>query len=147
MWHGTPRESPGRSLRLPDRREERSKPDGLTTKRGGRELPGVPEVTGRVAVHPLTDRQMPSTDQFLDTPATDLRQRLTAKQLAFRDQVKVETVHARRARGEYPGAKFEGRSWRFPPDCVWTAPTDPADAVTASSAADALAELRAWRAA
>ena len=77
----------------------------------------------------------------------DLRQRLTAKQIAFRDQISVDTVHARRARGEYPGAVLESRSWRFPPDCVWTAPTNSGEAITAASASDALAALRAWRAA
>ena len=91
---------------------------------------------------------MPSTVEFLDAPTTDLRQRLTAKQVAFRDQVSVDTVHERRKRGEYAGAVLEGRSYRFPPDCRWVASTGAVSAATAAAvAADALVALRAWRAA
>lgn len=91
---------------------------------------------------------MPSAADQTSPLILEIRQRLTAKQIAFRDQIAVETVHARRLRGEYPGAKLEGREYRWPPDVAWTsAPEAESAATAAQEAADALAGLRAWRAA
>lgn len=77
----------------------------------------------------------------------DNRPSLTAAEIAARDRVTVETVRDRVKRGEYPGARKEGRSLRFPPDCRWMQPEGVDEATAAAAATAARAELRAWRAA
>lgn len=75
-------------------------------------------------------------------------QRLTVKEIAARDRVGEAAVRARIGRGEYPGARLEGRGYLIPAHVMWTRrEPEPAPEVTAAvtAAAAALAAARAWR--